>query len=752
MPTPLKTTDFFAHHSPFGAFASFTLGRFGKSGGFGLERGGPPQDQDVYIGYSRPDEEAVALPFYRDAAGGPGAEAYTGTGTGTGEAAQVSEQRLRPFSASEITRTMGWASDTWTAGDLTFSLKTPFCPVPDLDTLGDDELRHCLCPVLLAEITLDNRASLQEASAFFAVGTADPLRPLSDGNPGIRGIARAGEWGFAADNSTGDMSVLECLSWDIPGVLAGREEASLPPLSRLANRGGLVFRGAPGEIRTWTIAMGFYRSGIATTGIAATYLYTRLFSDIEAVLSFALENADHFRAVAEARDTELEISPLSDERKFLLAHATHSYHGSTMLLHDERGVLPRSPFSPSAPLHRPLWVVNEGEYRMLNTFDLTVDHAFWEMRFHPWTLKNTLDLFVGRYSYQDDVKDSNNPGGAPLSGGISFTHDMGVANQFTPAGMSSYELPDKDGCFSYMTQEQLCNWCLCTALYALPTGKVRPLPQALPKGQRPGDLPWLAVRRSTLRACLQSLIHRDGPEGSRDGILSLDSTRCGAGQEITTYDSLDASLGQARGSLYLAVKTWASYLALSRCFDALGEEEKAAEAEEQAARAAATISRHWNSDTEMFPAVLESGSPGGDSQIIPAIEALVYPYLLGDAEAVSPFGPFGELIANLRSHFKSVLVPGICVDSESGGFKLSSSSDNTWMSKIFLAQFVAEAVLAHSLSPAFDDAHAHWQRVGDCRDHAFTDQVRSGDGKDLGSRFYPRGVTALLWLYLPPHS
>lgn len=417
-----------------------------------------------------------------------------------------------------------------------------------------------------------------------------------------------------------------------------------------------------------------------------------------------------------------------------------------MLLHDERGVLPRPPFSPSAPLHRPLWAVNEGEYRMLNTFDLTVDHAFWEIRFHPWTLKNTLDLYVSRYSYLDEVKDTAHPERPALPGGISFTHDMGVANQFTPPGQSSYEMPDTDGCFSFMTQEQLCNWCLCAALYSLPTSSLRPLPKALPKGQRPGDLLWLAARRSTLHACLTSLIHRDETEGELDGIMSLDSTRCGSGQEITTYDSLDASLGRSRGSLYLAVKTWAAYLALSRCFDVLGEDDKAAEAEEEAARAAATISRHWDSESEMFPAVLDPNSPGYRSRVLPAIEALAYPHLLGDLEAVSPFGPFGELIANLRSHFKCVLTSGMCIDSESGGLKLSSSSTNTWMSKIFLAQFVAESVLAMPLSSSFDDAHARWQRDGDCRDYAFTDQVRSNDGKDLGSRFYPRGVTSILWL------
>ena len=38
-----------AHHSPIGAFASFTLGFPGKKGGFDLEQGRPPE-QNIYIG------------------------------------------------------------------------------------------------------------------------------------------------------------------------------------------------------------------------------------------------------------------------------------------------------------------------------------------------------------------------------------------------------------------------------------------------------------------------------------------------------------------------------------------------------------------------------------------------------------------------------------------------------------------------------------------------------------------------------
>lgn len=727
MPQRLPSTDFYAQHSPFGAFASFTLGRYGKQGGFGLEMAGPAQ-QDIYVALARPGQDVAAFPFFVGTQAA-GAEAYTGTASQSA----TTVGKWRTFPPEAICRSMGWASDSWHAGDLTFTIYSPFGHVADLGTLGDGELRRLLLPALFAEITVDNSASHQEAFAFFGIGASDPLRPLSDSME-LSGMARESQYGFAVLPSEGGIA-REVLSWNIQDAVAQASSAIKPPIHRLANRGGVLLTVRPGEKRTYTLALGFYRGGMVTSGIAATYLYSQLFSDLEAVLTFASDNAAHYIQLAHKRDTELDSAPLNAERKFLMAHATHSYHGSTMLLHDARGTVPRPPYSnTSSSPYRPLWVVNEGEYRMLNTFDLTVDHAFFEMQFHPWTLKNTLDLFVACYSYRDDVQDATDPDRPVFPGGISFTHDMGVANQFAPPGYSSYERPDLDDCFSYMTMEELCNWCLCAALYGLPTLLSE------------GDVFWLATRRGTLRACLDSLIRRDGPAQMRNGIMSLDATRCGTGQEITTYDSLDTSLGQARANLYLAVKSWATYLALSRCFDALGDAVKAAEAEEQAARAAEAIVSHFDAAEEVFPAVFESDNPGYHSRIIPAIEGLVYPHLWRDGDAVSQFGPYGEMISQLRKHFQSILVSGVCVDATSGGFKLSSSSENTWMSKIFLSQFVAEKVLGFTLSDGFDAAHARWQREGASRDYAFTDQIRSTDGADLGSRYYPRGVTSLLWL------
>ena len=144
-----------------------------------------------------------------------------------------------------------------------------------------------------------------------------------------------------------------------------------------------------------------------------------------------------------------------------------------------------------------------------------------------------------------------------------------------------------------------------------------------------------------------------------------------------------------------------------------------------------------------IPAVFESDNR---SCIIPAIEGLAYPGFCGAPEAVREDGPYGELIRTLKRHLNTVLAPGICLDATSGGWKLSSTSRNTWLSKIFLNQYVAENVLGMDDERTRRDAiHARWLRTGSA-DFAATDQVDSTNGKDLGSRLYPRLVTSILWL------
>ena len=47
---------------------------------------------------------------------------------------------------------------------------------------------------------------------------------------------------------------------------------------------------------------------------------------------------------------------------------------------------------------------------------------------------------------------------------------------------------------------------------------------------------------------------------------------------------------------------------------------------------------------------------------------------------------------------------------------------------------------------AGDRVHADWQRRPGCGVDAMCDQIWSDTGVTCGSRYYPRGVTAFLWL------
>ncbi len=678
-----------AHHSPVGAFATLTLGHKAAKGGLGLELAGPA-DEAIYVGLEEPEGGRYrALPFFE------GGEEDRAEEFDVEHLSDFSRPAATvPFADAEIARTMGAGVDEWRAGDLTFRLVSPVRSVPDPESADPAALRDAVCPAILAELTVDNRSGTRPRRAFFGYRGSDRavgMRTL--GEDGLVGVAQ----GLVTGIATLDEGVYAGLAFAPERILEPDADANLAFL--VGNLGLLVGTVAPGEVRTFRFAVGFFREGTATTGIKTRYLYRRFFEDLEGVLRHALARFDDSLREARAFDEAL-ASRLSPERAWMAAHAIRSYLGSTQLLEREDG--------------SPLWVVNEGEYRMMNTFDLTVDQAFFELALNPWTVRNVLDLYVERYAYEDGARrwgsDEIHPGG------LAFTHDMGVGNVFSRTGYSGYEQSHLRGCFSYMSAEELMNWVLTAGLYE---GHTR-------------DLAWAVAQRGTFLAALSSLVNRDDPEvARRNGVVGLDGARCAGGAEITTYDSLDASLGQARNNLYLAVKGWASYVLLESVLRRLGEEEAAEEARAQAARAVETIVGAADSDG-LLPAVIGEGV---EARIIPAIEALVYPFVLGlpiDA----------RLQATLARHFEAVLKPGVCL-FEDGGWKLSSTSRNSWLSKIYLCQFVAERVLGHAPDAAADRAHVGWLADGENGYFAWSDQMLAG--KAVGSRYYPRGVTSILW-------
>ncbi|WP_379127533.1 glycoside hydrolase family 52 protein [Paenibacillus sp. sgz500958] len=694
---------FNAHHSPIGAFASFTLGFPGSGGGFDLEIGKSPK-QNIFIGLERHDGQGYdTLPFHEQA-GDDESKRYD---IENPDPNPDKPRILHPFAKEEITRDFRLATDSWSAGDLTFRILSPVRSVPDPELASADELKDVLLPAVLVEIEVDNRTSNAARRAFFGFQGTDAysaMRRLDDVSPALTGVGQGRFLAIAAERGRAESA----LHFTLEDILSAelRENWTFG----LGHVGALIMDVPAGVKETYRFAVCFHRSGYVTSGIDASYYYNRFFSNVEAVAEYALSRFDALKEAALQANELLADTGLSEDQTFMLVHAIRSYYGSTQLL-DYNG--------------KPFWIVNEGEYRMMNTFDLTVDQLFYELKMNSWTVRNELDMFVERFSYEDTVRFPGDSTEYP--GGISFTHDMGVANAVSRPAYSSYEQYGIDGCFSHMTHEQLVNWVLCAAVYA----------------EQTGDNAWMQRNLSVLERCLDSMLNRDHPDPEqRNGIMGLDSSRTMGGAEITTYDSLDVSLGQARNNIYLAGKSWAAYVAMEKIFTDHGRVDLSKVAGDQSDRCAATIVAHVTEDG-YIPAVIGEGN---DSKIIPAIEGLIFPYFTGSKEALEREGRFSAYIGALDTHLHAVMHKGVCL-FEDGGWKISSTSNNSWLSKIYLCQFIAREILGLPWDESgreADRAHVAWLTHPELSIWSWSDQIISGE--ITGSKYYPRGVTAILWL------
>ncbi len=686
-----------------GAFFSFTCGHFGSRGGFGLQSG-KPGDQNLYIGVKDGDRFSDAplkcLPFFEGADADEAARFDVEKKSGEPKKSGISSYRR-----DEIQRHYGWATDKWVTPDFTFSIYTPFTSMIEPGNAWSSRMRDDYVPAIRAELEIDNTSGKTAKTGIFAVKFAEP---------GWRPIQLLNATGFAVGNKYGALGQVDWQEgrhgtntiapdlfcrWSPDGGL--RQGI----VHLLGNCPVLSFDVPAGQKRTLRLSLGSFVSDSATTGIAGEYLYKRCLSSLEDVLSTSLGFAF---GVPQAKDLDAELlnSGLSPDQQFMIAHATRSYYGSTQLL-DVGG--------------EPFWVVNEGEYCMMNTLDLSVDHVFWELKQNPWVIKNLLDNFVRHYSYVDTVGGPGEEKTRP--GGISFCHDMGVHNNFSPKGHSSYELPNLNAlCFSYMTAEQLCNWILIAASYVAKTN----------------DLEWAKQNQHIIEGCLQSLINRT----DANGFPAFDSSRCAKdGAEITTYDSLDHSLAQTRNNLYMAVKAWASFRGLELLLSRLGNS-----LAESASGKAAVVEKELPGRADsrgIFPAVFEKENSGYSSRILPAIEGLMYPLYWGTLKP-SPF------VDALKKHTVALLKDGQNVFPD-GGIKLSSTSNNSWMSKIAIFMHLCRKVFKLHEDPQIkelfakaDAAHVKWQTEGESAYWACSDQFVSGVAK--GSKYYPRIITSALWM------
>src|SRR5690554_5030217 len=138
-----KNIFYNAHHSPIGAFASFTLGFRGAKGGLGLELG-RPANESVYIGFeSEKGKYYEALPFYDK---GEDESARYDVEKEQSDSNQMGV--IIPFESSSITRDFQLGTDTWQAGDLTFRIYSPVREIPDPAQASDDVMKEVVLPAV----------------------------------------------------------------------------------------------------------------------------------------------------------------------------------------------------------------------------------------------------------------------------------------------------------------------------------------------------------------------------------------------------------------------------------------------------------------------------------------------------------------------------------------------------------------------------------------------------------------------------
>lgn len=661
-------------HAPMGACSTITYGYKGATCGVGTSTG-------VYPYYSGVGGVLMGL------SGNSGLQILPFVGS----AASISSN-AHFFADASIQRAISPCTDQHiVAGSgLSFTCYTPAWSMPDFSGASLSEKRRYLLPATWLVFTIQNTNRTPEDFYFGLPATA---AQKAFANNAYQGFV-LGEAALAVQSGTCEL-------------LSGARLTSL--FNGMTNGFAFHVSVPAGQTRTQMVVLAYYRSTVVDGRTGSYYYYTSLYPSIDSVIDSAFAGFGDAQARCQQLATAMNRAGLNPYRQFMASHALHSYMANTACLIDPQG--------------RSHWWEIEGFFNYINTFDLTVDHAFFDSLVQPWALRNVLDGFSGAltgagYSYDSPLYNANTY--AQVSNhGFSFYHDMGLwPNSGTgPAYTANMGL------------EELQSWILSAGLYWSQTG----------------DNAWLTNNSTLLQTCLNSLLTRDSTNSAaRDGVP--ENVNSG---EITTYDNLDASLQRSGYSGRMTVRNWASYLALNAMFTQIGDVVDASTCQSMAGIAAQTIVDRWNSyhaSLGYIPALLDGSSAAA---ITPMVEGLAYPAAMGLTNAVDRNGgPYASMLQALSNHMVAILVPGKCLGSPSGGWMMTSANIITWQSKIFICQYAAETVLGipnNLVDGAVDQAHVSIQfQLGP--NQGWVDATDgTGNANFAGGPHYPRAITTALW-------
>jgi len=672
-------------HAAIGTYSNFAYGAKGDKCGFGFSSSSIPYSSSgggVVIALSG-SSGLQALPFVASTAGISASATF--------------------FPDTNVQRTLTPCTDQWNVnnGGLTWTNYTPAWKMPSFDAATLACKQYFFLPATWMVFTIHNTNSTAE-DFYFGLPVGGTQTSYASGT--YQGFA-VGEGAMAVQTGTCDLLSGTALKTALSGMSSGFAfHVNIPA----------------GQTKSLTVVLADYRSTVTDSRISAHYYYTSLFGSMDSVISAAFAEFADAQTRCQQLATAMAGANLNAYRQFLASDALHSYQACTAAELDATNGF--------------LWREMEGAYNYVNTFDLTVDHAFYDSLMYPWALRNVLDTYSGTfngsgYTYAHPLYDI--VANAVVSpGGFGFHHDMG---QGLTSASPATDPTTYDSSYSYMGQEELQNWILSAGLY----------------WNRSGDNTWLTNNMALLQTCLNSMLLRDDTNAATwDGVTTYLNERGGTVPEITTYDALDSSLKAPRLNAMTTVKNWASYLALQAMFKQIGDTSDATTCSNMAGLAAQSIVNAWNTyhgTLGFIPAFLDGSN---QTPLLPIVEGLSYPAQMGLTNAVDRVnGPYAAMLLALSNHVAAVLTPGECLDATTGSWKLSGSSANSWQSKIYLGQYIVENILGINSSNVvgtIDQIHATLQ-IQESSYQGWSDQLDSAGGSPHGSYHYPRGVTSALW-------
>jgi hypothetical protein len=432
-------------HAPMGACSTITYGYHGQPCGVGTSSG-------VY-------------PYWDSWGGGVLIGLSSGSGVQTLPFVTNIPANVTLFPDASVQRTLTPCTDEYavTGTGLSFTHYSPVWSMADLSTASLVEKKRYFLPATWMVFTIQNTIDTPR-DFYFCLPV--PVTQRTFANGAYEGFA-LGEAALAVQTGSCELLSGSRLSSVFNGVT-----------------NGFAFHvGVPaGQTRTLMVVIAYYRSAVVDSRRGAHYYYTSLYPSIESVIDSAFAGFGDAQARCQQMATAMSRAGLNPYRQFLASHALHAYQAVTACLLDSQG--------------RVHWWEMEGFFNYINTFDLTVDHAFYDALMHPWALRNVLDAFSGAlpgtgYSYETPLY---SPTGTQVSShGFSFHHDMGLwPNSGTGPAYGAN-----------MGQEELQAWILCAGVYWSHTA----------------DHAWLTNNAALLQTCLNSMLLRDNTNSAaRDGL------------------------------------------------------------------------------------------------------------------------------------------------------------------------------------------------------------------------------------------